>query len=313
VLVKPKISELLDKIKQLKPYLDSIGYKMNQTNVREALALMTFTYMTDYNKMLFSLDDVVMNGQYPVPVRIYHPQPGTALPVAVFVHGGGHMAGGISVYDGIARKLSESIKHIVVSVEYRLTPEFAYPTGIEDTMAAVRGVFNVLDERKMAYINHDLTLIGDSAGAAICASIAMNEAFVKDQKIKKQVLIYPSVDYTLTSPSLETLGVGYLLEKSKIEWYFKSYFQNNENRQAASPVYGHFYKGMPQTLVVVASHDPLIAEGTTYYKNVLNAGVHAELLQIDGVVHAFLMLENLCPEECAKTYQEMNKFLLASS
>lgn len=312
MLVKPKINELLDKIKQLKPYLDSIGFKMNQTNAREALAVMTYTYMTDYNKTLFSLDDVVMNGHYPVPVRIYHPQPGTALPVAVFVHGGGHMSGGISVYDGIVRKLSESIKHIVVSVEYRLAPEFPYPTGIEDTMAAVRGVFKILDERKIAYTNRDLTLIGDSAGGGVCTSIAMDEAFVATEKIKKQVLIYPSVDYTLTSPSLETLGVGYLLEKTKIEWYFDSYFQHNENRQLASPVYGKFYKGMPQTLVVVASHDPLIAEGTTYYKNVLNVGVKAELLQVDGVTHAFLMLENLCPEECAKTYQEINKFLLSA-
>jgi acetyl esterase len=312
MLVKPKINELLDKIKQLKPYLDSIGYKMNQTNARESLALMTFTYMTDYNKMLFSLDDVVMNGHYPVPVRIYHPQPGTALPVAIFVHGGGHMAGGIGVYDGIVRKLCESIKHIIVSVEYRLTPEFPYPTAIEDTMAAVRSVFKVLDERKMAYTNRDLTLIGDSAGGAICASIVMNEAFVVAEKIKKQVLIYPSVDYTLTSPSMETFGAGYLLEKTKVEWYFESYFQNNENRQAASPVYSHFYKNMPQTLVVVGSHDPLITEGISYYQNVLNAGAKAELLQIDGVVHAFLMLENLCPEECAKTYQEINYFLLTT-
>jgi acetyl esterase/lipase len=308
--VKPKINELLDKIKLAKPYLDSIGYKINQTNAREALAMMTFTYMTDYNKLLFSLDDVVMNSDYPVPVRIYHPQPGTALPVAVFVHGGGHMSGGISVYDGIARKLSESIKHIVVSVEYRLTPEFAYPTGIEDTMAVVKGVFKVLDERKIAYSSQDLTIMGDSAGGAICASMCMNQAFVAATNIKKQVLIYPSVDYTLTSPSLETLGVGYLLEKAKIKWYFNSCFQHNEDRKAVSPVYGDFYQDMPQTLVVVAAYDPLIDEGIEYYKKVQNAGVEAELLQVEGVVHAYLMLENLCPEECAETYQAINNFLI---
>lgn len=308
--VKPKINELLDKIKQVKPYLDSIGFKMNQTNARESLALLTYTYMTEYNKTLFSLDDVVMHGNYPVPVRIYHPEPGKPLPVAIFVHGGGHMSGGITVYDGIVRKLSESIKHIVVSVEYRLTPEFPYPTGIKDAMAAVTGVFKVLDDRKIAYTNKNLTLIGDSAGAAICASIVMNKTFVADAQIKKQVLIYPSLDYTLNSPSMETFASGYLLERSKIEWYFNSYFQNGEDRKAVSPVYGDFYVGMPQTLIVVASYDPLIAEGLAYYKNVLDAGVRAELLQVEGVIHAYLMLENLCPEECALTYDAINKFLL---
>lgn len=310
MLVKPKIRELLDKIEQAKPYLNAISYKMNQTNTREALAGMTYLYMTDYDKTLFTLDDVVMNGHYPVPVRIYHPEPGTTLPVAVFIHGGGHMAGGITVYDGIVRKLSASIKHIVVSIEYRLAPEFAYPTGIEDAKAAVRGVFKVLEERKVAYKSRDLTLIGDSAGGAICASIAMDKEFVAVEQIRKQVLIYPSLDYTLSSASMETFASGYLLEKSKVAWYIESYFQNNENLKALSPVYGEFYTGMPQTLVVVASHDPLIAEGLAYYQNVLNVGVNAELLKVDGVVHAYLMLENLCPEECAATYQEINKFLL---
>ena len=310
MLVKPKIRELLDKIEQIKPYLASIGYKLNQANTREAMANMAYLYMTDYNKMLFTLDDVVMNGHYPVPIRIYHPQPGTPLPVAIFIHGGGHMAGGITVYDGIVRKLSATINHIVISIDYRLAPEFAYPTGIEDSKAAIRGVFKVLEERKIAYTNRELTLIGDSAGAAVCSSIAMDKEFVVVEQIKKQVLIYPSVDYTLSSPSFAQYGSGYLLEKSKIAWYFESYFQHNEDRKAASPVYGEFYVGMPQTLVVVASHDPLIAEGMAYYQNVINVGVNAELLKIDGVVHAYLMLENLCKEECDVTYQEINKFLL---
>ena len=130
MLVKPKIRELLDKIEQLKPYLESIGYKLNQANTREAMANLTYLYMTDYNKMLFALDDVVMNGHYPVPIRIYHPLPGTPLPVAIFIHGGGHLAGGITVYDGIVRKLSATINHIVISIDYRLAPEFDYPTGI---------------------------------------------------------------------------------------------------------------------------------------------------------------------------------------
>lgn len=312
MLVKPKIRELLDKIEQVKPYLELIGYKMNQTNTREALANLTYLYMTDYNKMLFTLDDTVMNGHYPVPVRIYHPEPGTALPVAIFIHGGGHMAGGITVYDGIVRKLCASIKHIVVSIEYRLAPEFAHPTGIEDAKAAIRGVFNVLEDRKIVYTSRDLTLIGDSAGGAVCASIIRDKEFVAIEQIKKQVLIYPSLDYTLNSPSMETFGSGYLLEKSKVAWYIKNYFQNNEDLKAASPVYGEFYTNMPQTLVVVASHDPLIAEGLAYYQNVLNVGVNAELLKVEGVVHAYLMLENLCPEECEITYQEINKFLLNS-
>ena len=307
--VKPKIRELLEKVEQLKKHLASIGFKINQANARESLANLTLANMTDFNRLLFAVDDVAMNGRHPVPIRIYNPMPTVSLPVAIFIHGGGHMAGSITVYDGIARKLSSTIGHIVVSIDYRLAPEFAYPTGIEDCKAVIREVFKVLDHRKIAYTNKDLALIGDSAGAAICTSIAMDQEFVAEEQIKKQVLIYPSVDYTLNSPSLDQFGTGYLLEKSKIEWYFNSYFQNDEDRKAVSPVYGEFYVGMPETLVIVASHDPLIDEGVAYYQKVSNAGVRAELFKVDGVIHAYLMMEELCKEECEITYQEMNKFL----
>ena len=44
--------------------------------------------------------------------------------------------------------------------------------------------------------------------------------------------------------------------------------------------------------------------GVAYYNNVVNVGINAELMQVDGVIHAYLMLENLCTEECNKTYRK---------
>lgn len=305
----PKIQEFLAQLETVKAYLQTVGFKPNQTNTRESLANTTRLYMTDYDISLFAIDDVVMNGHYPVPIRIYHPKPGTPLPVAVFVHGGGHMCGSIPVYDGIVRKLTSKIEHIVIAIDYRLAPEFPYPTGLEDTKAAIRGIFNVLDERKIAYTNKELKIIGDSGGGAFCASIVMDKEFVVTEQIKKQVLLYPATDYTGSSPTLETLGTGYLLEKSKILWYYDNYLQNNEDRKKISPLFSDFYANMPETLVIVASHDPLIAEGIAYYNNIVNVGANAELVTIDGVVHAYLMLENLCKDECDRTYLEINKFL----
>lgn len=307
--VKPKIQEFLTNLEKIKAYFASINFKPNQGNAREALANTTRMYMTEIDLSVFAVDDVAMNGHYPVPLRIYHPKPGQALPVAVFIHGGGHMCGSVAVYDGIVRKLSKKIDHIVVSIDYRLAPEFPYPTGIEDCKAAIRNIFKILDERKIAYSSKELTIIGDSGGGAFCASIVMDKEFVATEQIKKQVLIYASTDYTLTSPTLDTLGTGYFLEKPKIAWYFDNYFQNNEDRKHASPLYGEFYANMPDTLVIVASHDPLFNDGASYYQNVINVGAKAELVTIDGVVHAYLMLENLCKEECDYTYQEIAHFL----
>lgn len=307
--LNPNIHDFLQQIDKLKIQLQEIAFKPNQGNARESLANTTRTFMTEYDLNIVATDETIIRDKYPIPLRIYNPNPNKKLPVAIFIHGGGHMCGNVAVYDGVARKITKYTNHIIVSIDYRLAPEFPYPTGLNDCKHALQNIFKILDNRNINYINKNLTLIGDSGGAAFCTSIAMDKAFVNKHNIKKQVLVYPSVDYTLTMPSIEKYGVGFLLEKSKITWYFDNYFQNNENRRETSPLYNEFYQGMPETLVIVASHDPLRSEGEEYYKKISDAGNKAKLTVIDGVIHAYLMLENLCKEECKITYQDIADFL----
>ena len=304
-----KIQELLQQIEKVKPQLEAIGFKVNQSNAREAYAKMVQRYMTEVDLAILLTDDVVLNGNYPVPIRIYHPKPGVKLPVAVFIHGGGHTVGSVAVYDGVCRKMARISEQIIVAIDYRLSPEFAYPYALDDCKMAIRYLFKILDERKIAYRDKSLTLIGDSAGGALCASIVMDKEFVAVESITNQILIYPSLDYTLSLPSVNKFADGYLLEKNKMEWYFDNYFQSGEERKSKSPIYNEFYQKMPRTLVITASYDPLQDEGEVYYHNMIKVGAEAELIKVDGVIHAYLMLENLCKEECAQTYQEIKKFL----
>ena len=311
--VAPKLQELLDQITEIKPKLAAIGFKRTQSNIREAFATAQRKYMTDIDYMVFALDDIVYNESYPVPVRIYIPRLDIDLPVAIFIHGGGHTAGSLSQYDGIARKLAKQTEHIIISIDYRLSPEFAYPTGLNDCKAVIRGLFAVLDERRIKYKDNGLTLIGDSAGGALCASITQDKKLVESAQITQQVLIYPSLDYTLSSQSIEKYAVGYYLEKATIEWYFSNYCQGKVDRRAMSPVYGEFHSTMPATLVVSGGYDPLQDEAKLYYNNMIKAGARAELLHLDNVIHAYLSLEDLCKDECARTYQEISKFLNKSA
>ena len=58
-----------------------------------------------------------------VPVRVYDPSPEVASDVIYFIHGGGHMAGDLDVYDYSARRLADAAQMIVVSVDYPRSPE----------------------------------------------------------------------------------------------------------------------------------------------------------------------------------------------
>jgi acetyl esterase/lipase len=207
--------------------------------------------------------------------------------------------------------LALGAKHIVVSVDYRLAPECPYPAGVNDAYHVAKNIWSTLDARRIKY-QMRLALGGDSAGGALCATVAHNSQHDAGLDLTHQVLVYPSLDYTMRSDAIDTYAAGYLLQKEKMLWYFDNYFQQGENRKSASPLYMEFTKALPKTLVITAGFCPLRDEGHAYVKKVTSAGVQAELLHFDNMIHAFLNLEDLVMAECETVYNRIGDFLNAS-
>ena len=240
-------------------------------------------------------------------MRIYHPRPAVPLSVSIFIHGGGHVAGNIEAYDPIARKLAIATDTVLVSVDYRLAPEFPYPAAINDVMEVIEGIDTLLSEFKLPFIPK-LALIGDSGGGALCATVSHHYQKSLKVQIERQVLIYPSLDYTLSHPSIEENATGYLLESAKINWMFNRYFQNGENREEASPLFMPITPNYPRTLIITAEYCPLRDEGQAYARRLRDAGVRCELEYYDGMIHAFLNLEDLAEIQCLSFYQRLSAF-----
>lgn len=246
-------------------------------------------------------------GPVRVPVRLYVPRPGVASDVVVFVHGGGHMAGDLDVYDFSARRVAHATGSVVVSVDYRRSPEARFPRGLRDTYEVIRQVADVVDGIATTGRVH---AVADSGGAAKLASIAMRVAAGEwSSPISRQVLIYPSLDYTLRGETHAQMGTGYFLETSRVQWYFDHYFEDGVDRAAASPVGGPFSADMPETLVIPAEYDPLRSEAEDYVAGMRRAGATAELVLAPGMIHAFAFFETLVPEEVARLYGVIAEFL----
>ena len=243
-------------------------------------------------------------------VRVYSPDPSEELPVVVHLHGGGHMCGSIALYDTISRKVAKAGHCIVIAVEYRLAPEYPYPMGINDCQFVLANYKKLLTEVK--YSNQLMTL-GDSGGGALCTTLASNNLTNADVNINKQILIYPSVDYTMCSASVDENGTGFLLEKEKIRWYFDNYFGHdfyaNKSVENVSPLYMPMNNNMPKTFIITAGCDPLRDEGLAYKRALLNLGVPVEHHKFDGMIHAYMLLDSLVKQECEETYQLIGKFI----
>jgi acetyl esterase len=284
------------------------GFKPTPESARQGMETITKTLVTEVPEVRLVEDGYVARKGGSVPVRMYHPEPENFLPVLVYLHGGGHMSGSVRVYDPLCRKMAISARRIVISVDYRLSPENPYPAGLEDGRVVLQGCFDLLERHHFKF-DKRLALGGDSAGGAMSASLAHACQDDPQVEIKDLVLIYPSLDYTMSSESYEKFSREFLLERESIQWYFDNYFQAGEDRKAASPLYMDLTPSFPRTLIVTAGYCPLQDEGLKYMEKLRAGKVQVEHVHYPDMIHAFLNMENLAFAQCTDFYRQLGVFL----
>lgn len=253
-------------------------------------------------------DRKVTTATHAIPVRIYHPTPAQSnTPVMVFFHGGGHVCGDIPLYDGIARRLAISTGHIVVSVGYRLAPEHPYPAGLTDCRAVTENLAELL-EADGADLDQ-ISLCGDSAGGNLAISVCYDCIKDNSMQIQNLILIYPSVDFTLSSASHNEYEEGYLLEKESVRWYFKQYFSDDQDREKASPLFFPDLSILPRTLILAAECDPIVDDGKRLWQRLIALEVPCEYELYPGLIHCYINLEKQNPNAIETTYDRISAFL----
>ena len=224
-----------------------------------------------------------------IPVRIYKPAGAGPHPVIVYFHGGGFVFGDLEIVDKVCRSWSRAAQAAVVSVGYRMAPEYRYPTAAEDCYAATCWV--AANAAKLGVDASRLATCGDSAGGNLATVVAMMARDRQGPKIVYQVLVYPVTDAVNEAPSYAENASGYLLTRNAMHWFFDHYFGKEGDRKApyASPRFGNL-AGLPPATVVTAGFDPLRDEGDDYAAALAKAGVKVEHLPNPTMIHGFMWL-----------------------
>jgi len=298
--LKPFLAQVNEAITQAKRDNVIVSPELVRTNLDKLSALVTL--IPEINNIS---NTVITDKTHQVPVRIYTPDSKEKLDVLLYFHGGGHMCGSVALYDPMCRKIALASNCIVISVEYRLAPEFPYPAGINDAQLVLENYTQVLTSFNFS---SQLYIAGDSAGGAICATLSMNNIDNEKVNIDKQILIYPSLDYTMSLPSISENGQGYLLESQKVAWYFDHYFQNKEDRKQLSPLFASIESKLPVTLIFTAGYDPLRDEGFAYVEKLKSGNTPVQHTHFKDMVHAFMNIEDLVQTECEQLFQEIGLF-----
>ncbi|KAJ1417301.1 Lipase, GDXG, putative histidine active site [Sesbania bispinosa] len=256
-----------------------------------------------------STKDVTVDADRNIWFRLYTPTAtvsggeNVSLPVIVFFHGGGfaYLSPASFAYDAVCRRFCRKIPAIVVSVNYRLCPEYRYPSQYDDGEAVLR----YLDENRSALPeNADVSkcfLAGDSAGANLCHHVAVRacRAGFRSVRVIGLVSIQPFFGGEERTESEIRLEGSPLVSVTRTDWLWKAFLPDGSDRDhGASNVSGPNAEDLsgldyPDTLVFVGEFDPLQDWQRRYYEWLRKSGKEAQLIEYPNMIHAFYCFPDL--------------------
>ena len=234
--------------------------------------------------------------------RLYAPASQRPLPVLLYLHGGGFTVGSVATHEPLCRHLAHLAHCAVVSVDYRLAPEWQFPTAVHDAWDSL-----VWLRDQAAALGLDAACIavgGDSAGGTLAAvtAIAARDAGLP---LALQLLFYPGTAGHQDTPSHKTFAEGFLLEEPHISYFFGHYLRGPADRDdwRFAPLDGVDASGQVRELdgvapawIGLAECDSLTDEGVMYGDRLRLAGVPVDLEIYPGVVHGFIQFGRAIPQ-----------------
>lgn len=245
-----------------------------------------------------------------IPTHIYTPEGNGPFPVLIFYHGGGFVMGSLEEFDPVCSFFSDGASCIVVSVGYRLAPEFKHPAAVEDVASSLEWIASNAQEIKGD--PNRIAVAGDSAGGNL-AVVASTMAREKRIKLLYQVLICPWLRLdSFERDSYKYFGEGLWLSEKNIRWYRNRYIQNEEQSRSylVSPGLLPDLTGLPPTLIIGAEFDVLCDEGKQFAVRLKNAGIPVEYWCCEGMLHDFVILPekfDKADEAIAKTCESLKE------
>jgi acetyl esterase len=223
-----------------------------------------------------------------VPARIYRPVGLTnPAPGVVAFHGGGFVLGTLDDYDPLCRQLANRLGAVMVSVDYRLAPEFPFPAGVDDafdTFIAVRS-----QAAELGIDPERLGVSGDSAGGNLATVVCLRALSLNVEPPVAQLLVYPEVRQSFDAEDFDPrLALPPLTIESIL--YFSHHTLGDPARAddpEASPLLAPSLAGLPPAVVVTAEFDILRPQIDEYIERLRRADVPVVHLAYDKVVHGF--------------------------
>ena len=229
----------------------------------------------------------------PITIRVYRPLGSGAsdtLPALIYFHGGGFTVGDIDTHDTLCRSLANGARCVVISVNYRMGPEYKFPKAVDDGVAATRWVAEHANELRIDVDR--LAVGGDSAGGNLATVTALTARDTGGPKLVFQLLIYPTTTFQHNTPSTKELAEGHLLTFPIMKFFREQYLNGPQDQTdwRASPLLATDFSKLPPAHIITAGYDPIRDEGKAYAEKLKAAGVDVQYVCYEGMIHGFITM-----------------------
>ena len=244
-------------------------------------------------------------------LRWYRPENAHQCPVVLNIHGGAWWMGNDFIDDAVMRHLCRESGAVILSVDYRLSPEHVFPAALEDCYEAL--LYLVEQAPARGGNPAKLVLHGTSAGGGLAAGLCLLSRQRSGPAITMQALVVPVTDLTgqRSGVSLQQFASGYVLTASDLTDMIANYLPDQDARQdpLVSPIYSENLQEMPSTFIATAQFDPLRDQGEAFGEILAGADVQVTRRRYPGTIHGFFGSKKVLQQCISDTAQTMRAIL----
>eukprot|EP01135_Chromosphaera_perkinsii_P009289 Nk52_evm41s1705 gene=Nk52_evmTU41s1705 len=287
--------------------------------------LMSVAKVGNYDDLMIDERKIVVSHSeredIPIDIRIYSPKVGEESPkvqrklkpALIWAHGGGFVFGNKDTAHGFCTHLSLQTDLTIISVDYRLSPEFKYPVPVLDLYHSVKWV--VENAKLLGVDSQRLLLGGDSAGGNLAVAVGLmlrNERrrllslkkdipessqsaspkFPLNFNLQALMIVYPVLQTNTTVPSRVQNSVASALSSANVELFSNEYIRDQKDTEDpyCMPLNAESFKDLPPTYVLTCDNDPLRDDGAELARRLAKDSVAVVYESRDDCMHAFLNL-----------------------
>ena len=234
------------------------------------------------------LDNILCCNKYP---ELY--KNNTKNSLILHIHGGGFITLSPLSHENYTRKIVNKTGIPLISVDYRLSPEYSFPSALDDVYQVYTWLIENGENDLNIKINH-LILLGDSAGGNLILSL-IYILLIRGIKLPNMIILaYPAVKMNIIPLSLSYLNSLYdpLLDYNLLSFCLKSYLGENnyEYNPFLSPLYmdNKIIKYLPKIKIYGGTGDPLRDDYIEFFHKCNNINIDCELVEFKYFPHGFL-------------------------